>query len=104
MRKYTYEDDRTSEEIEKTIGFVVATDNLMSGWGKAPGKSVVAVPFISEEDRAHVEEVMNKRTEMKRVRIVYGQQYYPTSTHKDHLHIYNTTTSFRYKKNTTIND
>lgn len=31
MRKYEFSDDRTSEEIEKTIGFVIATDKFMSG-------------------------------------------------------------------------
>lgn len=96
MRKYEFSDDRTSEEIEKTIGFVIATDKFMSGWGRAPHKSVVAVPFTSESDKEDVLRRMMRRTEMIRIREVYGKTYYPSLRYGDHLHIYNTTSSFRY--------
>jgi hypothetical protein len=96
MRKYEFSDDRTSEEIEKTIGFVIATDKFLSGWGRAPRKSVVAVPFTSEEDKEDVLRRMRRRTEMIRVREVYGKTYYPSLQNGDHLHIYDTTSSFRY--------
>jgi hypothetical protein len=96
MSKYIIEDNRTKEEIEKTCGFVVATDKFMSGWGAAPHISVVAIPFISEDDRIKVMSRVKKRSEMKRVRVVYGKQYKPRLSAGDHLHIYDTTNSFRY--------
>lgn len=89
-------DDRTPIEIENTIGFVIATDKFMSGWGQAKGKSVVAVPFTSEQDKEKILNRMERRNEMKRVRITYGKEYKPKLTTNDHLHIYNTTNSFRY--------
>ena len=69
------EDWRTPDEVAKTIGFVVATDSFMSGWGKAQGRSLFAVPFTNYDEAATVEGNMNRRDEMKRVRIVYGADY-----------------------------
>tara|TARA_R100001086_G_scaffold243162_1_gene171710 strand:- start:404 stop:757 length:354 start_codon:yes stop_codon:yes gene_type:complete len=91
----TIKDDRTDEEVRNTIGFVVATDSFMSGWGDAPGKSIVAVPVINDKDRQRVEVVMSRRSEMKRLRFAYGSNYKPKLGKDDHLHIYNTNTSFR---------
>lgn len=96
MSKYIIKDDRTQEEIAATRGFVIATDKFMSGWGDAPHRSIVAVPFTDEEDKRKVMSRMEKRNEMKRVRLVYGKSYKPSLSGGDHLHIYNTTTSMRY--------
>lgn len=95
-KKYTLVDDRTTDEVKLTVGFVKATDKFMSGWGKALGKSVIAVPFTSADDMDKVMERINRRNEMKRVRVVMGNEYHPSLNSNDHLHIYNTTTSFRY--------
>jgi len=89
-------DDRTAEEVQKTVGFVVATDSFMSGWGDAPGKSIVAVPVTSDKDKAWVQTVMGNRSEMKRIRFAYGSSYKPRLGQDDHLHIYNTKNSFRH--------
>lgn len=96
MRKYKFEDDRTPLEVKQTLGFVVATDKFMSGWGAAPVSSVIAVPFVSEEDKENVLRRVNRRGEMKRVRVVYGEQYKSNLSKGCHLHIYDTTKSFRY--------
>jgi hypothetical protein len=96
MKNYIIEDDRTTDEVNNTLGFVVATDKFMSGWGKAAGRSYVAVPFVSEEDKYKVLSRINRRSEMKRVREVYGKTYRPSMRSGDHLHIYNTKNSFRY--------
>lgn len=93
--EYTIQDDRTPEEKAKTIGFMVATDRFLSGWGNAPGRSIVAVPVVSFSDRETVENRLNLRNEMKRVRFV-GPSYRPRLYPGDHLHIYNTKHSFRY--------
>ena len=93
---YIINDDRTPEEITNTIGFVVATDNFMSGWGNAQGRSIVAVPFVSEEDCKKIMNRMELRREMKRVREIWSNEYKPRLYEGDHLHIYDTTTSFRY--------
>lgn len=94
--QYTLVDDRTEEEVNKTKGFVIATDNFMSGWGQAPGKSIIAVPFVSADDMDVIMLRMNRRTEMKRIRCVRGKHYKPRLSANDHLHIYNTTDSMRY--------
>jgi hypothetical protein len=99
MKNYEISDDRSTEEVAKTYGFVVANDKFMSGWGKAPGRSILAVPFVDEKDRDTILLRVEKRSEMKRVRIVYGKSYHPAMREGDHLHIYNTTTSFRYSLN-----
>lgn len=88
------QDDRTPEEKAATVGFVVATDNFMSGWGQAPGRSLVAVPVTSYEDEKAVTEVLERRHEMKRVRFCM-KSYRPRLFDGDHLHIYDTHTSFR---------
>ena len=97
-------DDRTSEEIKKTVGFVVATDDLLTTWGRdagvfnAPGRSIVACPVTSPEDKKRVWKTFKKRSEFTYVRRV-GGSYYKAQTFRlrpdDHLHIYNTKTSFR---------
>lgn len=91
----TIEDDRTEEEIKQTIGFWVATDKAMSGWGQAPRKSYVACPVTSADDSDIVEKRFRYRTEFIRVRYITGRRYYPKMREGDHLHIYNTK-SFRY--------
>lgn len=96
MKNFIIEEDRTAEEVQKTIGFVVATDKFMSGWGNAEGRSLIAVPFTSEEDREKVLRRIARRSEMKRVRTVRGKEFKPRLNSGDHLHIYDTTKSFRY--------
>jgi hypothetical protein len=90
------QDDRTAEEKQSTIGFWVATDKFLSGWGNAPGRSLVACPVTSAEDSEIVERRFNLRSDFKRVRWVSGKNFYPRMSDRDHLHIYDTKTSFRY--------
>ncbi len=80
------DDRRTDEDKQRTRGFVVATDSLMSGWGQAPGKSYFAVPFEDAEQASIVEQNMRRRSEMKRVRIVLSD-YRPKLQDGDHLSI-----------------
>lgn len=88
------QDDRTDEEKAATVGFVVATDRFMSGWGQAPGRSLVAVPVTSYEDQKDVTETLERRPEMLRVRFCM-KTYRPRLYQGDHLHIYDTKDSFR---------
>lgn len=88
-------DDRTAEERDATIGFWVATDSFLSGWGQAKGRSLVACPVVSAADREVVEQRFDRRGEFKRVRYCSGKEYRPRLGPGDHLHIYNTS-SFRY--------
>ena len=90
------QDDRTITEVEQTLGFVVATDTLMSGWGSAKGgRSIVACPIISDQDLHKVEQVFDRRKDFSRVRFVQGQTYRPKLGTHDHVHIYDTVQSFR---------
>ena len=88
-------DDRTQAEKHETIGFVVATDSFMSGWGGAEGgKSFVARPVRSDEELKMVTEAFEGRTEFKRVRFVLGKVtkegrvYKPRIQAGDQLHVY----------------
>lgn len=88
-------DDRTPEQVAQTIGFWVATDAFLSGWGQAKGRSIVACPVRSSEDSDAVEKRFRSRREFKRVRYVCGSKFYPKLYAGDHLHIYDFE-SFRY--------
>ena len=88
-------DDRTQAEKHETIGFVVATDSFMSGWGGAEGgKSFVARPIRSSEELDMVTEAFEGRAEFKRVRFVLGKVtkegrvYKPKMQVGDQLHVY----------------
>ena len=88
-------DDRTQAEKHETVGFVVATDSVMSGWGGAEGgKSFVARPVRSREELDMVTEVFEQRAEFKRVRFVLGKVtkegrvYKPRMKEADQLHVY----------------
>lgn len=91
----TKQDDRTPEERAATQGFIVATDKALSGWGQAPGRSIVVCPYISDEDKQAVLNRFNLRDEFRFVRDV-GADWRPRMRRGDHVHIYDTTTSFRY--------
>ena len=81
------EDRRTTEQVVATLGFVVATDSFMSGWGQAPRRSLFAVPFGTEAEAEIVKDNMERRSEMLRVRIVWGKHYRPKMSAGDHLSI-----------------
>lgn len=83
----TIEDRRTEEQKNITVGFVVATDSFLSGWGSAPDRSLYAVAFTTEKQRQIVERHMQKRNDFKRVRVVYGKEYRPKLSNGDHLSI-----------------
>lgn len=80
------DDRRTDEDKAQTWGFVVATDSFMSGWGRAAGRSLFAVPVTSLEQAEIVADNMQHRSEMKRVRIV-GHDYRPRLQAGDHYSI-----------------
>tara|TARA_Y100000361_G_C10922788_1_gene219829 strand:- start:181 stop:486 length:306 start_codon:yes stop_codon:yes gene_type:complete len=81
------QDSRTEEQRNSTIGFVVATDSFMSGWGSAPDRSLYAVAFTTGKQREIVERHMQNRNDFKRVRVVYGKDYKPRFNDGDHLSI-----------------
>lgn len=95
MEIETLNDRRTDAERESTIGFIVATDRFMSGWGHAPGRSYFAVAFSTWDEAATVEANMRRRSEMKRVRVV-GADYRPKLTDADHLSIAGRTSASRF--------
>ena len=63
-------DDRRMDKRAPGLGYVVATDAFMSGWGMAPGRSLFAVPVDSSEEASAVLTAMRLRSEMKRPRVV----------------------------------
>ena len=94
-RDYIRQDDREPEERQHTVGFWVATDKFMSGWGMAKGRSLVACPVFGADDADQVERRFRLRREFLRVRFVPGDTFYPKLYAGDHLHIYDGR-SFRY--------
>lgn len=80
------DDRRTDEDKAATLFLVVATDSFMSGWGKAQGRSLFAVPCRDEAQAEIVADNMRHRSEMKRVRIV-NRTWRPSLTSGDHLSI-----------------
>ncbi len=83
----TINDRRTKTEKDATIGFVVATDSFLSGWGKAEGgRSLYAVPYRTMSEGYVVLANMRDRTEMRRPRIV-APNYLPKLRRGDHLSI-----------------
>jgi len=94
----TIVDERTPDEVATTEAFWVDTDRFLGGWGLAPGRSIVACPCLTQDDADRVQEVFERRPEFVRVRWVRGQHYRPRLFPGDHLHIYDTTRSFRYSR------
>ena len=94
---YTIKDDRTDAEKAVTIGFVVATDRGLSGWGGATGgRSIVARPIRDPEECDRVLRLFEDRAGFLRVRYASGSAYKPRLHSGDHLHIYNFDT-FNYE-------
>ena len=62
--------DRRPENQREQFGFVLMTDSFMSGWGKAPGRSLFAVPVSNWRQAETVLENARNRSEMKRPRFV----------------------------------
>ena len=86
---YTIKDDRTEADKDVTIGFVVATDKCLSGWGGATGgQSYVARPVRDTEECDRVMRFFEDRDDFLRVRYASGSEYKPRLQSGDHLHIY----------------
>lgn len=89
-------DDTSKADKQASIGYVVARDTFLSGWGEAKhGKSYVARPVRSDEELKMVKEAFEEREEFKNVRFVLGEVdkegcriHKPRLGQNDHLHIY----------------
>ena len=93
---YEIDDRRSAEDKEKTQGFVVANDSFMSGWGRASGRSIFAVPFGVEHNADFIIQNMEARSEMKYVRVSMGKNYRPKLRAGDHLSIRSMEDSSRF--------
>ena len=89
----TIEDHRTEEDKALTWAFVVATDSFLSGWGKAPRRSLFAVPVKDHKQADTVIDNMNNRSDMKRPRLVSNL---PRLKPGDHLSIRSMDDSSRF--------
>jgi hypothetical protein len=78
------EDRRTPEQRDQTVAYVVATDRFMSGWGKAPARSLLAIGCASWEQVFDVERRMLRHSEMSRVRV---NVHLPRIGRGDHLSV-----------------
>ena len=86
---YTIQDDRTDADKAVTVGFIVATDKALSGWGGVTGgRSIVARPVRDREECDRVMALFENRDAFKRVRYASGSEYKPRLRSGDHLQIY----------------
>jgi len=83
--KESSKDDRTPEQKKTHRSIIVGTDSFMSGWGGAQGGLSYAGWACEPDVKDRVFNWVARRSEMKRVREVYGD-YRPRGC--KHLHIY----------------
>lgn len=79
------EDDRTEAEKQSHCCLVGGTDSFLSGWGKAEGGKSYAFWACKPDDEWRVLRWVEKRGDIKRIRIV-GKGYNPSGN--GHCHIY----------------
>ncbi len=79
-------DDRTPEQKRTHNMIILGTDSLLSGWGGAGDGPSYAGWAFQEGDQAKVEAWVRSRSDMKRVRLVFGKYRPPTG--EGHCHIY----------------
>ena len=64
-------DDKRNDKTAPALGYVIATDTFMSGWGMAKGRSLFAVPVDNHGEVDMVAYAMRyQRTDMIRPRLV----------------------------------
>ena len=80
------DDDRTPDQMKTHDWLVVGTDSFLSGWGRASGGASYAAWACRYDDLKTVEDWVESRGDMKRVRVVKADDYRPRGT--GHLHIY----------------
>jgi len=78
-------DDRTPEQRETHRCLVIGTDSFLSGWGGAEGGVSYAAWACRSEDMRDVLTWVERRGDMKRVRVTYGS-WKPSA--RGHAHIY----------------
>ena len=79
-------DDRTPEQIETHPILIVGTDRFLSGWGKARGGMSYAAWACTPEDERSVLEWVERRGDLKRVRVVCGA-YRPSGSGDCHIYV-----------------
>lgn len=95
-KSYTVQDHRKSDTrpTSEVQQWIIATDKFMSGWGMAPGRSLVAYPYdvISLNAAADLYQWMQERTDYIRVRTARDL---PRMRDGDHLSIYDVPERFK---------
>jgi len=64
--------------------YVIMIDSFMSGWGKAPGRSYIAIAVDNQEEADIVMQNARKRSEMKSIRL---RKKLPKVSEGDHLKV-----------------
>jgi hypothetical protein len=77
--------DHRTRDTQDPLCWVCATDKVMSGWGQAPGKSYVAYPVYSYDDKIALLDFCGRRSDYIRVRV---NANLPRVHEGDHLSIY----------------
>lgn len=80
------DDRRERGETIRTWGFVRAIDKFMSGWGRAPVKSVIAWPVHDLYEAEVLATAIRNRSDMKSVKII-GRDWKPQPAKGEHVSI-----------------
>jgi hypothetical protein len=80
-------DDRTPEQVKTHALAWVGTDSFMSGWGEAEGGASYAGWAFKSGDMNDCQIMMERRSDMKRVRLVLLDGYRPQAAHT-HIYVY----------------
>jgi len=80
-------DDRTTEQKKTHTYLVGGTDSFLSGWGMAKNGNSYAFWACKPKDYSKVLNWVEKRGDIKRVRLVFDP-YYPNPDYCKHCHIY----------------
>jgi len=81
------------KKSKKPFGYVVMLDRALSGWGKAPGRSIYALEVSSEAQAYIVIGNAMRRSEMRYVRFAKGL---PRLRAGDHLSVSNRSEASRW--------
>jgi hypothetical protein len=83
-----FKDDRTEEQKSTHRLAVVGTDSFMSGWGDAAAGASYAGWAFKDGDYGACLAWVDRRSDMRRVRVVTLEGYKPNAAHT-HIYIYN---------------
>lgn len=82
------QDDRTEEQKKSLTCLVIGTDSFLSGWGEVEGGASYAAWACAPELQRDMIAWVERRGDMKRVRVVYDSPQAPYRPNGRHARTY----------------